>query len=533
MGTQRLVGRDEECAYFEARLDDALRHDGSLTILYGASGHGKTRLLRAWSDAAAARGFTVAAGACFPFAREAYAPLAEACRTLARSEPRAVPRADAGRALFTRFLDLFGAEHDEREGPWQKRRLFVLVREFLERLGKYAPALLVVDDAQWIDAESLEIVNYLATQLGGLRVALALAARGGADGGGAFASAASAIERLPASYRVALGPLEPSETRELVFGLVPPGRTLPHRLVDEICRRSEGNPLFAEHLVGAALENAATALPTSVRQSVEARLGELPPRAGRVLEVAAALGTAIDVDALRALEPLERGEESALFRAARDAGLIADGARGEPPRFRHELIRQAVYERATAFERRELHERIAAHLERHRPAVAPGVLAAHWDDAGRLDRAALYAERAGDLAAEHFAFATAREHFERALRSPALDSAARARLEEKLGAAHDLLGSARDAYDAFARAVALAQANGAHGPARLFVQMANAAYRLSDADAALRHCADAIAATAEDEPERFAAEVLLATFHAYRAEIDEARRRLANADRFP
>jgi predicted ATPase/DNA-binding CsgD family transcriptional regulator len=527
-----LVGRDEECAYFEARLDDALRHDGSLTILYGAPGHGKTRLLRAWSESAAARGFAVAATSCFPFAREAYAPLADACRILARGEPRAVPRADAGRALFIRFLDLFSADRDARETPWQKRRLFVIVREFLARLGKYAPALIVIDDAQWIDAESLEIVHYLATQLQGLRIALAIAARDIFEGG-PFATGASSIERLPSAYCVTLNPLQPSATRELVFELVPAGRTLPHRLVDEICHRSEGNPLFAEHLVGSVLERTVTGLPASVRQSVETRLADLPPGAGRLLEVAAALGMAIDIETLRALEPLERDEETAILRAARDAGLIVDGARGEPPHFSHELIRQAIYERATAFERRELHERIAAYLERREPAVAPGALAAHWEDAGRLDQASVYAERAGDLAAGRFAFATARDHFERALRSPALMPAARARLEEKLGLAHDLLGSAREAYDAFARAVAHHRASSTGGEtARLDVRMANAAYRLSDAEAALRHCADAIAATAEDDPERFAAEVLLATFHAYRAELDEAQYRLARADRF-
>ncbi len=526
------MGRDEECAYFEARLDDALRHDGSLTLLYGAPGHGKSRLLRAWSDGAAARGFTVAATACFPFAREAYAPLAEACRALARGEPRAVPRAEAGRALFGRFLDLFPVEGGAREVPWHKRRLFVVVREFLERLSKYAPVLLVLDDAQWIDAESLEIVNYVATGLGGLRLALVLAARDEADG--AFAAGISAIERLPASYRVALGPLEPSATRELVLELQPPGRPLPHRVLDEVCRRSEGNPLFAEDLVRAALESAAAALPSSVRQGVDARLAELPAAAGRALEVAAALGTAIDVELLRALHPLARDEVAALLRAARDAGLLVDGVGSSaPPRFRHELVRQALYERATAVERRELHERIATYLETSRPAVAAGVLAAHWEGADRLDRAAVYAERAGDLAAAQFAYATAREHFERALRSPRLGADERARIEEKLGEAHDLLGSAREAYECFARAAQQARQSGEPaGLARLCVRMANAAYRLSDADAALLHCRNAIAAAGAEDPQRFAAQVLLATFHAYRAEIEAAQEWLAAADGF-
>ena len=111
----RMVGRGEQLAFFEARLDDVLRRDGSTTLFYGEPGIGKTRLLRAWTGAARVRGFKIGAATNYPFARDAYASIAEACRILAQGEPRAQPRDAADRALFVRFLGLFAPETDARE----------------------------------------------------------------------------------------------------------------------------------------------------------------------------------------------------------------------------------------------------------------------------------------------------------------------------------------------------------------------------------------------------------------------------------
>lgn len=88
-----FVGRSHEHAAFDARLDDALRSDGSIVLLFGDPGIGKTSLLRSWLARARARSFAVASVANFPFAGDPYAPLAELGRTLARTDPRALPRA--------------------------------------------------------------------------------------------------------------------------------------------------------------------------------------------------------------------------------------------------------------------------------------------------------------------------------------------------------------------------------------------------------------------------------------------------------
>ena len=520
---KRTIGRDAQFALFEARIDDALRGDGSTTLLSGEPGVGKTHLLRAWSAHARVRGFRIGTAINYPFAAQAYAPIAEACRALAQDDRRTLPRDAADRALFTRLLGLYAPDDDAGETAWQKRRLFVIVREFLEQLSATTPILMAVDDVQWIDPESLEVVQYLADSVCSLRVVLVLAAR------------RDEMPSIRSANEVLVAPLAAHETRELIFRTIPPGRSLSGRMIDEICRRSEGNPLFASDLVRNALDDPSNQeLPGNVQQSVAARLATIPPRCVEILEVAAALGPAIDIDLLRALCSTSRKEEADTFRAARMLGLTNERRPScEALRFRHELIREAIYERLTAIERRDLHERIATLLDTAPKPVPPDRLAWHWNAAGRPDRTAAYSERAGDLATTQGAFASARDHFERAIGTASLAPAHVARVGEKLGHAHNLLGAAREAYGHFAAAATYYCAVGDRkGIARISLRLATAAHRLADADATLRHCREAIAATDADDPERFAAEVLLAMYHAFRGEIDEAQIFLTKAKAF-
>src|SRR6202042_3722264 len=103
------------------------------------------------------------------------------------------------------------------------------------------PVLLVVDDAQWADPESLELLQFLASRIEHERVVLVIAAREEARrGSGVFPDAVVAFERNSWCYRAILGELNEAETRELVFSALTAKTTLPQRTVLEIVRRSEG-----------------------------------------------------------------------------------------------------------------------------------------------------------------------------------------------------------------------------------------------------------------------------------------------------
>ncbi len=526
----RLIGRARERASFDARIDDALRSDGSLTLLFGAGGIGKSALLRVWLDAARARSFAVASVANFPFARDPYAPLAEVCRSFARSYPRALPRGE-NRALFMRFLDLQPVEQNGEAERWQKRRLFVLVREFFERLASTRPLVVAIDDAHWLDPESLELVAYLAPHFSEWRAALVLAGRG-ASGGSDFEEVSLAtLERHPSCYRIVLGPLQADETRELIYSLLPPGRRFPQRTIDDICRRCADTPLFAETLVRSALEgHSVLALPASVEQSVNDHLAQLEGPDAALLEAASVIGLRIDLETLEQAFAVSDADALRVFRVAREMGLVVDGPSGEL-QFGHEFIREAIYARLTSIERRAYHRRVAGHLEVRQPPAPAAERFRHVQGANNLAEASALAERAGDDAMARFAFATARNFYDAALANDVLDPRATARVAEKLGEAHDLLGSHGEAAACFARADAYARgASDREHEAAIAIRLALAAGRMSDLEAELRHCERALQCSGNAGRSAFAAEVLLALHHVNRIDAERAAVHLERAD---
>jgi DNA-binding CsgD family transcriptional regulator len=511
-------------------MDDALRSDGSVTLLFGEGGIGKSALLRTWLDAARERSFAVVSVTNFPFGHNPYSPIAELCRSLARMDPRAVPRGE-NRALFTRFLDLLPPGNEDEAEPWQKRRLFVLVREFLERLSASTPFVLALDDAHWIDPESLELLQYLAPHVSDLRAVLVLAFRGAYASSELAAAGFASIERHPSCYRIALGPLRIDETRELIFSLLPVGSRFAQRTIDDICQRSADSPLFAKALVRSAIQgDSVLPLPATVEQSVTDRLAQLERNDVVLLEAASVIGLRIDLDMLRSAFAVSEADATRVLRAAHDLRLVDERASGGL-QFAHEFTREAIYARLTPLERRAYHSRAAAYLETRVPAATPADLHRHVHGAGNLLAAAALAERAGDDAMARFAFATARNFYEAALVDDVLDPAVTARVAEKLGEAYDLLGSHSEGAACFARADAYArESDDGERQAGIAIRLALAAGRLSDHAAEARHCERALLCCAHEGPHAFAAEVLLTLNHVNRIEPERAAQHLQRAD---
>jgi DNA-binding CsgD family transcriptional regulator len=524
---KRLIGREEERAFFEARLAEAERGNGSVILLLGEAGFGKTRLLREVMADAADRGFLTVLGENFEYAAEAFAPAVQAFGSLARAEPRAMPTLPAARRLFGRFLDRFQPENDDDAvpEPWQKRRLFVLAGDVLERAADRSPIVLAVDDAQWADPESLELLTYLASRLERSRAIVVLSGRiERANAREPFARALADLERFKWCSRVLLGPLSVPEMRELVLSAVGLELSLPARTLDEICQRSEGIPLFAEGLVREALlaPGAARPMPLSVEQSVNRQLSALHSEDAASLEVASALGVAFETRRFIEVSGRAEPEATRALRAARDAGLLAEGERGGTMRFNHQLVRDAVYARLLDNERRAIHRRIAVSME-STGDCSVAQLAHHWKCAGDAARATSYALRAGEDAFASYAFGSAREQFEAALSGDSLGPARRADVLEKLGTANATLGDQSAAYRCLEDALSVRRQEGdASRVARVLLEMAIVANRSADEARAIRDARAALAAAREGSGESFKANALLAFYLTAAASFDEA-----------
>ena len=533
----RLVGRTAERTFFDERLTLAERGSGAVLILLGEAGFGKTRLLHEWMDMANARGLLCALGENFEHQRAAFAPIGEVFASLLEHEGGALPATSQAQKLMRRFASAEEpfADGDAGSRPWQKQRLFVVAAETLQRAAQSRPVLLCVDDAQWADPESRELLAFLASRIERTRALIVIASRPVLPtAGDSLATTVAQLERLPWAHRILLGPLSETETRALIRSALGADHSIPSRTVDEICRRSEGIPLFAEGLLREALHPASvngSALPSTVAQAVERQLLALTIGDAVFLETASALGVTIDAQFVSEVTGANLDMVTHALRAGRDAGLLVVDANSGTMRFRHQLVRDAVYERMIPEEQRSLHGRIAKALE-HADDVSFGALAQHWKAAGDAAKTAWYAIRAGDEALRRYGFATARDHFEAAL-AAGLKGSERAVVQLRLGIAYNLAGDASEAYRCFEEALASFRELGLKDEVpTILLHLATAAQRKYDTESALRHAREALAEAKPGSRFEFMANASVAFSLTIEYRIEEARPFLEAAEDF-
>ena len=431
-----IVGRSDELARIDRAFETAAAGQPVLGLVRGEAGIGKSRLVREAIDRARSRGSLVLHGACLDLGGDAlpYLPLVEALRGLAREVSADRLRALLGPAradLSTLLPELEDARLDalpaadgadsaaSGEARVDRARLFERFIGFLGRLGRDVPALAVVEDVQWIDPATRDLVTFLARNVTDERLVAILTCRTDdlAPGHPVLAWLAE-LGRVPGSMRIDLDRLRREDIVRQLEAIH--GGDLDHRIVDAIWRRSQGHPLFAEELLAAAGNGGAADLPSLV-EVLLGRVGSLDPQTLPVVETLAVAGRPVDE---RLIGPLvdrsERDVGVALRQATARGVLVAlpDGRHA----FRHELLREVVEGQLSAAERRDLHERFARRLEERpdladdSPAGAAGELAHHWAAADRpveAFRAAVVAAEAAD--AVH-AFGDTQRLFERAIR---------------------------------------------------------------------------------------------------------------------
>jgi DNA-binding SARP family transcriptional activator len=374
---ERIVGRAAELAQLELALAGAVDGHGTTALVAGPAGIGKTRVAGELARRARARGATVLTGRCIDVVGAAmpYLPLIEALRPLRDTS------ALDGLPELARLLPGAGAppEAPERAAGEAQLRLFGSVLTVLDRLAAGGPLVLVLEDLQWADGSTLDLVAFLARAIGGGRILLLATWRQEAvrpDEG---------LHRLVAGLRsggaamtVELGPLSRAEIATLLARRA--GAPVPPELADAVCARAAGNPFFAQELLAAALRGDA-ALPVLLRDVLLADFGRLGAEARAVVRVAAAAGRPVTRELLAAAMGIAAGAIAGDLREAVEHGLLVpDGALGTYG-FRHALIAEAAYATLLPGEREEVHERLATALAREggRVGIARACeVAEHW-----------------------------------------------------------------------------------------------------------------------------------------------------------
>jgi DNA-binding SARP family transcriptional activator len=405
-GTSPFVGRAGEVATLVALWDAAASGRAHLALITGEAGIGKTRLVE---ELRARAGAVTAEARAYP----AEGPIAYGVVTAwLRSPPVAARLSRLERPYLTELARLL-PELTAHVPPPQpvpeaelRRRLFRAIARALVAAG--APLLLIVDDAQWADAQSLRVIHYLmrAAPSAPLFVA-ATARREELDEGHPLASLATALAALGSFSGIELGRLAREDTAVLAERIT--GTPLADFELERLYRDSEGNPLF----VVEALQPDAPAAARKVQAVIAGRLARLSPSAATLAGVAAAIGRAFTADVLSAAVGFE---EQAFVRGLDELwrrGIIrAHGPSAYD--FSHGRIRDAAYATLGPPRRRQAHLAIAQALEQSEGAAAAAV-AMHYENAGKVGEAVRWHTRAAEAAQWLHAHADAVHALERAL----------------------------------------------------------------------------------------------------------------------
>lgn len=463
-----LVGRDALSRSILARLDGGARP----LVLSGPTGVGKSAMLEWLAGEASRRGMVVLRSAARSTERLAYnaldAALDDLARTLMKGDrsfdrraqriaAEAFPLLRAGSRALDEARErvrakLFGVRETHQEHT--RREIFDAVARLLDDIAGDRGALLVVDDAQWADVDSIALLRHLLERTRP-EVHIALVLRNDVTRGLAHAwLEAEGIETIE------VPPLAPEHTAAIVRRTAEQlGAHPSEEALAAAARACHGRPFLAE-VAGRALAQGSSA-------SLDDQLAAAWHREGELLAVLVAGDGWMPVEMLAAILGRPLGAIDEALRELERAGLVrcAGGALDGFADLYHDGVRTAALGRLAASERVALHGRIADYLLGAKDAP-PQRLVRHLASAGRVKEAAIHARRAAELAIRQRAFGSAADMYAVVLEADPHDRAAReARawaLEQSsryAEAASEWAELARDAPPEAARDLALHEAH--------------------------------------------------------------------------
>ena len=445
-----LVGRADEFSALVERYHAAVRGAPQAVVVHGEAGIGKTRLATEFLGWAAAQGADVLRGRAFEAgARLPYQPLIDAVRPRLEREPS--PTSLLGGTWLVELGRLLPELRDRHPGlaapitgeATARPRLFEAVARLGAALAGRAPLVLFVDDLQWTDAASRDVLGYAARRWAqdGIPVLLLVGLRAEAVATApALAEWVLGLRRDLAVTEIDLVPLGFADLLLLLRGLAP--RTAPDPLLDRFARwlfaETGGQPFFVVETLRALAERGVLALlrgatggwtiefpadpaqdsgsgflPSGVRRVIQARLAPLPPAARDLIAAAAVLGQGFGFDSLRRVGGLSEDDALSALDALVQRHLLRETGDGGRYAFTHDKIRNVAYAEAGAARRRVFHRRAYEALEAETAPAAE--LARHALAAGNDEAALRCSVAAGDAALRLLAARDAAAHYGQAI----------------------------------------------------------------------------------------------------------------------
>ena len=445
-----VVARETEAALLTDAYKRAAAGEGRAVVLVsGDAGVGKTTLVAEAARSAAKEGACVLLGRCQEDVSAPYSPFAEALHHYVAHAPEQVLRShvEIHGGDITSMVPALGQRLGAVPAPTradpdtERYLLYGAVAGLLTAAAAFQPTVLVLDDLQWSDTQSLRLLRHVVATVEAARLLVVGTFRDTElSPSNPLRDLLGALQREPTVSRIELKGFDDSGV--LAFMEAAAGQRLEEAATDlahALCLETEGNPFFVGEVLRSLMETGAIyqddrgrwtvagemsemVLPNSVREVISARVGRLGPQAGRVLSMAAVIGRDFDFDLLDAVT--DHGQEEVLdvLDGATGAALVREVPE-VPGRytFSHALTQHTLYQGLSRVRRTRGHQLVAEAIEAtvgEPPGARVGELAHHWlssSQPANATKAIGYARQAGEAALAALAPDDAVRYFSRAL----------------------------------------------------------------------------------------------------------------------
>ena len=445
-GLSPLVGRGNELDILTEYWKKAKKGNGSLILLYGEAGIGKSRLVdtieekvtrETGSKVAVARGSAYQQNSPFyPIVEMLGKDIFQFDDTDGTEEKLTKIEQflkgssldiDPNMSLIAEFLSISSEKYPPLViSPFSKRQKTMdCISQILLSQADLQPLLFILEDLHWVDASTLEWLNLFLEKIEGTNVLILCTTRPGF--------------KVPWQERsdfkqINLQRLSPKSTLEICIHQTN-GKTLPDEILQQITAKTEGVPLFVEELIKTIMESnilvdkgnsfevagplSSMAIPSTLQDSLIARLDRLD-EVKEVVQIGSVLGREFSVDILKSVLPIAPDKlEQSLSRLIESEILYpSEAGQQNVYQFKHALIQDAAYESLLRRRRQQIHCDVASVLEKkfaRTSQAQPELLAHHYTQAGQPLQAIPLWLKAGQMASQKNATSEAIVHLEKGL----------------------------------------------------------------------------------------------------------------------
>ncbi len=441
-GLTPLVGREQEVGLLIERWEQVKAGQGQVVLLTGDAGIGKSRLVQTLKDYVAAEPHIRWECRSLPYYQSTVLyPLTDLFHRTLQWRQDETPDEKFGKLeqelgqyrlpleeTVPLFAPLLSLPLPENRYPLlnlspqrQRQKTLETIIAILLELAERHPVLFIVEDLHWTDPSTLELLNLVLDQTPTASLLVLLTCRSYFQ---------PAWHHRSYLTEITVNRLSHTQVEQIVTDMTA-GKTFPAEVLQQIIEKTDGVPLFIEEMTKAILESghlkevdghyelveslSSFAIPATLQDSLMARLDRLMT-AKAVAQYAAVIGRQFPYTLLQAVSQLHEATLQRELSRLVDAELVYQ--RGVPPQstyvFKHALIQDAAYQSLLRSTRQQYHQRIAQVLADQFPETAethPELLAHHYTEAGLIEQAISYWQRAGQHASDRSAPQEAINHF--------------------------------------------------------------------------------------------------------------------------